>query len=113
MSDVSEASGQFCKALADLAERLAARKFVVSRLEALFSHFGCWRLVVLRGHEAVQFFWDGREHEITVDVSPQQNYSAPNEWSRETEKRLQGGTDDSIRYVEEYLTKKYWEDYFQ
>ena len=75
---------------------------------AEYSFFGSWQIIAEKHHEAVRFYWDGRDGYITVEGSPIRDHSAPNEWKHETAKgfdRLSG--DDPLRFVEDYLQKRF------
>jgi hypothetical protein len=76
----SQHAAKFIRELSELAGRLAERDIVVGSLHAEYSHFGCWQIIARKHHEAVRFFWDGRDGYITVEGSPIRNLSAPNEW---------------------------------
>lgn len=108
MERQSQHAAKFIKELADLSDRLAAHDIVVGSLHAEYSAFGCWQLIARKHHEAVRFFWDGRDGYLTVEGSPVRDSSAPNEWREETVKgfdRLSG--DDPLRFVEEYLSRRF------
>ena len=84
------------KALHATAAALVSRPVYETR-----TPLGCWQLIARKHHEAVRFFWDGRDGYITVESSPIRDSSAPNEWKQETAKgfdRVSG--DDPLRFVE-------------
>src|SRR5882724_1434377 len=129
MERLSENAATFVRQLAQLADRLAAKDMVVRVLHADWSHFGCWELQVekggdaeqyaqtirdgrkpyeaLKGPEVLRVFWDGKDHVLLVDASPVRGFSAPNEWKKECEKGFDKADDDLLRFVENYLTKRF------
>ena len=93
--------------LAELTYRLAANDIVVSSLHADWSHFGSWVLETQRGIDALRFCWDGREESLSVDASPTGIYSLPNEWKNECNKGFDNPDDELLRFVEDYLIKRF------
>jgi hypothetical protein len=108
MERSSQSAAKLIRRLSELAERLAARDIVVASLHADYSLFGSWQLIAEKHHEAIRFFWDGRDSYITTESSPIRQNSAPNEWKHETAKGFDvpsGG--DPLRFVEEYLERRF------
>ena len=108
MERSSQHAAKFIRELSELTDRLATRDIVVGSLHAEYSSFGHWQLIATKHHEAVRFFWDGRDGFLTVEGSPMRDSSAPNEWKEEVVKgfdRVSG--DDPVRFVEEYLTTRF------
>src|SRR5688572_31744087 len=107
MERQSQHAAKFIRELSELTERLATRDIVVGSLHAEYSSFGSWQLITRKHHEAVRFFWDGRDGYITVESSPIRDSSAPNEWKQETAKGFDSVPgDDPLRFVEDYLTTR-------
>jgi hypothetical protein len=127
MERPSQDAANFVRKLAELTYRLAARDIVVSFLHADWSTFGCWQLKAesgvqaaryaegLRssnpsqavGPEVVRVWWDGRDKYLVVDASPTRFCSAPNEWKNECNRGFDESGDDLLRFVEDYLTKRF------
>jgi hypothetical protein len=123
----SKSAADFVRQLAELTYRLAAKDIVVSSLHADWSSFGCWQLQAQRGSDAeryaeglrssnplravgpevVRVFWDGRDHILSVEASPTRFCSAPNEWKRECDKAFDAAGDGLLRFVENYLMKRF------
>jgi len=127
MERSSQSAANFVHRLAELTNRLAAKDIVVSSLHADWSAFGSWELQAQRGAEAeryaqaligpnptqafgpevVRFCWDGRDGILIVDASPTRFCSAPNEWKEECSKGFDKAGDGLLRFVEDYLTKRF------
>lgn len=98
----------FYRELAELTDRVTALHMNVGSLEGYYYLFGSWRIMVFAGCEAVRFFWDGREYEMSVDISPTKKLSAPNEWRRELAAGLHRESDSPHQFVVDFLTKRFW-----
>ncbi|SRR6266566_5358731 len=127
MERPSQNAADFVRQLAELTFRLAAKDIVVASLHADWSSFGCWQLLAQKGADAVRYaeglrssnplqavgpevvrvFWDGRDCVLSAQASPTRFCSAPNEWKEEYSKGFEQGGDDLLRFVEDYLTKRF------
>jgi|SRR6185295_5283466 len=127
MERPSECAAQLVRQLAELTYRLATKDIVVSSLSVDWSGFGSWELQAQKGEDAVRyaqgllgpnplqavgpevvrFFWDGRDCLLTVDTSPTRFCSSPNEWKDECAKAFDKAGDDVLRFVEDYVTKRF------
>src|SRR5882724_4489369 len=128
MQRASEEAAKFNRTLAQLGERLAARDIVVSTLHADWSDFASWELQVQRGSDAdryqeaaridpghtippdvVRCFWDSRDHYLMIQTSPTRPLSAPNEWREEHAKAFDT-SEEAVRYLENYLERRFQHD---
>jgi len=127
MERPSQNAANFVRQLAELTYRLAAKDIVVSSLDADWSGFGSWELQTQKGADAVRyaeglrssdplkaigpevvrFFWDGRDKFLSIDASSTRFCSAPNEWKNECNKGFDEAEDELLRFVENYLTKRF------
>ena len=127
MEHSSQSAGKFVRELAELAARLAAKDIVVARLHADWSSFASWELQVERGADAerygegllgpnpleapgpevVRVLWDGRDHLLTIEASPTQFCSAPNEWRQEFARGFDEAGSGLLSFVEDYLCKRF------
>lgn len=123
----SQSAADFVRKLAELTYRLAAKDIVVDSLHADWSSFGCWQLSAQNGADAARYaeglrssnplqavgpevvrvFWDGRDGVLSVQASPTRFCSAPNEWKEEYSKGFKEAGDELLRFVEDYLTKRF------
>jgi hypothetical protein len=75
---------EFVRELTSLAERLAARGYIVAGLEMNYCFFGSWKLEVWKDDKAIRFSYDDRDRDLIVEsFSNQEPLSAPNEWKQE------------------------------
>ena len=127
MERPSQNAANFVRKLAELTYRLAAKDIFVTSLHAEWSGFGSWVLQTQKGADAVRyaeglrssdpmravgpevvrFCWDGRDKYLSVDASPTRFCSAPNEWKNECNKGFDEPGDELLRFVEDYLTKRF------
>jgi hypothetical protein len=103
----SEHSGKFIRELCDAAQEVAAQDFTVASLHADWALFGSWIIEVRKHREAVRFIWDGRDGFLTVESSPLQNWSYPNEWKQEQVRGFDVVKGENpVQFVSEYLSKR-------
>ncbi len=102
----SQPSADFVTAFADLARRLVTIDVTVETLKLYYGSFGSWELIATKGHEAVQFFYDGRDRYIQTKASPIREWSAPNQWAEADAKAVETGS-EAICYAEEFLKEKF------
>ena len=99
MGKSAEPSAVFVQELAGLCEEVAKQGFTIDELKALWGLFGSWSIIVIKGHQAIRFWWDGRDKYMTVEGSPKRNLSAPNEWKDV----CSAAPDDPRKWVIDYL----------
>lgn len=108
MERSSQNAARCIRELSALADCLAARDIVVGSMHIEYSQFGSWQLIASKHHEAVRFFWDGRDGYLTVEGSPIHDSSSPNEWMEELVKGFDIVLgDEPLRFVEKYLTTRF------
>jgi hypothetical protein len=98
----AEASAKFVRELSDLCERIASKGFEIHTLEIYRALFGSWCLIILKGHEATRFYWDGKEGFLSVEKSLKINLSSPNEWR--DEKNV--APENPIAFVFDYVSQE-------
>ena len=59
------------------------------------------------GPEVVRVLWDGRDRFVTIQTSPTQFCSAPNEWTDEFARGFDEAGADLLAFIEDYLTKRF------
>lgn len=128
MERMSKTAAQYLHQIIGLTDRLAAKDIVVVQLMVHGAGYE-WELLVekgeeaeeyartlreghtpyekLRGPDVLRFFWDGRDHILTVQSSPVRGVSAPNEWKFECGKPFGDTSDDLFAFVEDYLTRRF------
>jgi hypothetical protein len=104
-----QSSIEFVHELTNLAERLAARNYVIAELQISYCFFGSWKIEVWKNDEAVRFFYDDRDRDLIVKSSPNREpLSAPNGWRQEHIQSFDGRQKVyPLKFVEDYLAKRF------
>lgn len=116
-----ESARAFGQSLMALAERLAARNYVVSSLHCDWGDFGSWSLEVQNGHAAdvyreallkqafdvpgpdvVRFTWDGRDKLLTIQTAPTEPLSSAGPWKLAKIEEF-ADSKAAIHFTEKYL----------
>jgi hypothetical protein len=102
MGKNAEPSARFVQELADLCGEVAKLGYEIDTAKMLFGHFGSWTITVIKGHQGIEFCWDGREKQISVKTWPKPNSGALKHFPAVCE------TDpvDPKKWVIEYLQNK-------
>lgn len=108
-------AAEFVREVVALADRLAARDICVRKLAC--EPYWFWELVLQKGAEADQgekaarsrltrVFWDGMEHDLSVEWAPFVPGPDPDDWNHELRTPL-GRTGDAIGAAEDVLIRRF------
>jgi hypothetical protein len=99
MSKNAEPSARFVRELADLCGDIANLGYQIDTANMSFAHFGSWSITLTKGHQGIEFHWDGRESEIIVNRWPKPNSGA----LKKTSQEYVAAPADPKKWVSEYL----------